>query len=165
MLGISNSSPLQGLGNLQPAPQAKPAPLSPAPATAGDSRSSAIGIPGFSPSLRPFGAELFAGNRSRYISPSDLPVPADYVVGIGDTVEIRLFGKENRALSLPVQRNGTIVLPEIGDISVVGLTLEAMGRLVLERINKQKIGVEATVSMGPLRSIQIFLMGMQIIQD
>lgn len=151
----------QGIANTQPAQPTRfsSIPQAAAPAAAEDAKTGAVGIPGFSASLRTFGAELFAGNRGRYITPSDLPVPADYVVGVGDTVEIRLFGKENRILSLPVQRNGTIVLPDIGDISVIGLTLEAMGKLVLERINKQKIGVEATVSMGQLRSIQIFLMG------
>jgi protein involved in polysaccharide export with SLBB domain len=115
------------------------------------------GVSGFGADLRSFGQELFG--RGLYVSPSDLPVPADYVVGIGDTVEIRLFGKENRVLRLPVERDGGITIPEIGAVSVAGLTLEAMGKSLLERIGKQKIGVDATVSMGPLRSIQIFLMG------
>lgn len=136
---------------------AKNAPLSEAPGKAGDS--DMMGIPGFSANLRPFGYQLFSRARGKYVTPSDLPVPADYIVGIGDTVEVRYFGKENRVMRLPVQRDGSITIPDIGTVSVAGLTLENMGTMLLERIAKQKIGVEASVSMGPLRSIQIFLMG------
>ena len=129
----------QGLGSAATTKTIKASPqLTPLPAGSEDSKSKSVGLPGFDANLRPFGAELFSGSRGRYITPTDLPVPADYIVGIGDTVEVRLFGKENRVLSLPVQRNGTVVLPDIGDISVVGLTLEAMGKLVLERIAKKK---------------------------
>ncbi len=136
---------------------AKNAPLSEAPGET--EKDKLTGVPGFSAKLRPFGAQLFSRVRGKYVSPTDLPVPADYIVGIGDTVEVRYFGKENRVMRLPVQRDGSITIPEIGTISVAGLTLENMGTMLLERIAKQKIGVEATVSMGPLRSIQIFLMG------
>lgn len=137
---------------------AKNAPLS--EAGGGESTDGNLtGIPGFSANLRPFGEQLFSRARSKYITPTDLPVPANYIVGIGDTVEVRYFGKENRVMRLPVERDGSITMPEIGAVSVAGLTLENMGSMLLERISKQKIGVEATVSMGPLRSIQIFLMG------
>ena len=119
----------------------------------------ADGIAGFSSNLSVFGANLFAPGGAHYVSPTDLPVPADYVVGVGDVVEVRLFGKENKVLRLEVERSGNITLPEIGAVSVAGLTLENMGKMLLERIAKQKIGVEATISMGPMRSIQIFLMG------
>lgn len=118
-----------------------------------------ISIQGFPKNLGAFGSHLFAADRSKYVTPGDLPVPSDYTVGIGDTVEIRLFGKENRVLRLMVQRDGNITIPDIGAVSVAGLTLENMSVMLLERIMKQKIGVEATVSMGPLRSIQVFLTG------
>lgn len=118
-----------------------------------------VNIKGFPEALGAFGANLFDRGRAQYISPTDLPVPADYIVGIGDTVEIRYFGKENKVMRLEIQRDGSITVPEMGAVSVSGLTLEKMSQLLLERIAKQKIGVDATVSMGPLRSIQVFLMG------
>lgn len=109
--------------------------------------------------LRPFGERFFASGAMGFNPPSDLPVPADYIIGVGDTVELRVFGKENRLYQLPVERNGVITLPDIGPITVAGMSFETMGKVVLERIAKQKIGIDATVSMGPLRSIQIFVMG------
>lgn len=113
----------------------------------------------FEPGLRPFGERLFSVSNPGYLPPSDMPVPADYVVGTGDVVELRLFGKENRLYRLPVERNGTVTLPDIGAVTVVGRTFENMSQLLLDRLAKQKIGVEATISMGPMRSIQVLLTG------
>jgi len=154
--GISVEA-LQQMQSGESASTAKNAPLSKAPGE--NNNRQLVVIPGFSGNLRPFGEQLFSQHLGKYVTPTDLPVPADYIIGIGDTVEVRYFGKENRVMRLPVERDGSITMPEIGAVSVAGLTLENMGSMLLERISKQKIGVEATVSMGPLRSIQIFLMG------
>ncbi len=119
-----------------------------------------VPVPGFSQqALRPFGEALFSGAVIPFSAASDMPVPVDYVIGAGDTVELRMFGKENKTYQLPVDRSGAIMLPDIGPLSVAGMTFESAGKLILERIARQKIGVEATVSMGALRSIQVFLMG------
>lgn len=108
--------------------------------------------------LRPFGENLLGSGRTS-ATPIDLPTPADYVVGAGDVVELRLFGKENRSYRLTIDRSGSINLPEIGPLTVAGMTYEVMSQTILERISKQKIGVEATVNMGALRSIQVSMMG------
>lgn len=138
-------------------------PKKPAPTTTpvGQPKQAQVNIPGFSnyKNLSPFGSSLFTGLDNPYVTASDMPVPADYVIGIGDMVEVKFFGKENKTYQLPVDRNGTITLPDIGPVSVVGMSFESMSKTVLEQISKQKIGANATVSMGPLRSIQVFLMG------
>lgn len=108
--------------------------------------------------LKPFGENLLGSGRSN-LTPMDLPTPSDYIVGAGDTVEVRLFGKENRSHRLVIDRSGSINLPEIGPLTVAGMTYEVMSQTILERISKQKIGVEATVNMGALRSIQVSMMG------
>ena len=116
-------------------------------------------IPGFSAELRPFGEALFSGGVVPFSPATDLPVPLDYVIGPGDVLELRLFGKENKSFQLTVDRSGAVNLPDIGPMVIAGMSFESVGKAVIERINRQKIGVEATVSMGALRSIQIFLMG------
>ncbi|MFZ4534794.1 SLBB domain-containing protein [Propionivibrio sp.] len=123
-------------------------------------------VPGFNAfigksgeSLRPFGEQLFSGGLVPFSASADMPVPNDYVVGAGDTIELRLFGKENKTYQLTVDRTGAVTLPGMGPVSVAGMSYEMVGKTLLEQIGKHKIGVEATVSMGALRSIQIFLMG------
>ena len=139
-----------GQGKARPVAEPVSAPVKPA--------ANAV-IPGFSAELRPFGEALFSGGVVPFSAATDLPVPLDYVIGPGDVVELRLFGKENKSYQLTVDRSGSVNLPEIGPLVVAGMSFESVGKAVLERINRQKIGVEATVSMGALRSIQVFLMG------
>ena len=69
-------------------------------------------IPGFSAELRPFGEALFSGGVVPFSPATDLPVPLDYVIGPGDVLELRLFGKENKSFQLTVDRSGAVNLPE-----------------------------------------------------
>jgi protein involved in polysaccharide export with SLBB domain len=86
-------------------------------------------------------------------------VPADYVIGPGDTINIQLFGNENMEYFLPVSREGTISFPDIGPIGVSGLSFEEMRTLIQNRVEQQMIGVRANITLGELRSIQVFVLG------
>jgi protein involved in polysaccharide export with SLBB domain len=112
------------------------------------------------PELRPFGYEVFRQSPRRFeTSLVDVPVPADYVIGPGDTINVQLFGNENMEYFLPVSREGTISFPEIGPLNVSGLSFEAMRTLITERVQQQMIGVQASITLGELRSIQVFVLG------
>ena len=45
--------------------------------------------------LIPFGYDLFAGSPTTFSPVTEIPIPIDYVIGPGDTVQVQLFGKEN----------------------------------------------------------------------
>lgn len=112
------------------------------------------------PGLRPFGYELFRQSQRRFAtSLFDVPVPADYVIGPGDTINIQLFGNENNEFFLPVQRDGTINFPEIGPINVSGQSFDQMRQTITNRVEQQMIGVRASITLGELRSIQVFVLG------
>ncbi len=109
--------------------------------------------------LRQYGYELFAGVPSTFAPATDIPVPPDYVVGPGDTVQVQLFGKVNAEHSLVVTREGLLHFPEIGPVQVAGLTFREMRELLQRRIAEQMIGVRSAITMGPLRSIRVFVLG------
>ena len=109
--------------------------------------------------LEYFGYELFSEVPTTFAPATDVPVPVDYVMGPGDQLIIEYFGKENRTISAAVTRDGAIVLPEIGPVTVAGLTFDAARGEIIERVSEQKIGVRASVTMGELRSIRIFVLG------
>lgn len=111
------------------------------------------------PQLKQFGYDLFAGSATTFAPPMDIPVPSTYVIGPGDTVQIQLFGKESAQYSLVVTREGTLNFPGLGPINVAGSTFQQMQEDLSLRIQQQKIGVQASITMGPLRSIQIFVLG------
>ncbi|NGP53792.1 SLBB domain-containing protein [Thioalkalivibrio sp. XN8] len=106
-----------------------------------------------------FGYDLFAGVPSTFAPVTDIPVPTDFEVGVGDTVQVQLFGKTPGNFSLVVNRDGAINFPELGPIQVAGLSFDQVRQLLQDRVSQQMIGVSASVSMGELRSIRIFVLG------
>ena len=109
--------------------------------------------------LEPFGNALFEGAPTTFAPATDIPVPPEYKIGPGDTIDVQLFGKENRQYSLVVNRDGTINFPDVGPINVVGLGFEDLKQQILDRVANTIIGTSAAISMGALRSIQIFVLG------
>src|SRR5207253_11061192 len=50
--------------------------------------------------LKPFGYELFDRQISTFAPATDVPVPADYIVGPGDELAVQLYGSKNARLRL-----------------------------------------------------------------
>lgn len=109
--------------------------------------------------LSRFGASLFANSPSTFAPTSDAPVPANYPVGVGDEIVVQLFGKENATYRLIVNRKGEIQFPSLGPIQVAGMEFAQVSDMLTQRVKEQMIGVNSSISLGKLRSIQIFVMG------
>jgi protein involved in polysaccharide export with SLBB domain len=109
--------------------------------------------------LKPFGYELFAGEPKNFAPVSHAPVPSNYIMGVGDSIQVQLFGKESLTHDLTIDREGKVVIPKLGAISVAGLTYTLMQELIQSRVDERLIGYDAAVSMGELRSIQVFIVG------
>ena len=111
------------------------------------------------PELKPFGYDLFSNVPTTFAPATDIPVPADYVVGPGDTLELQLIGDQGGRYTLIVGRDGAVDFPQLGPIAVAGMRFAAAKALLEQRVGEQMIGMRASVSMGALRSIQVFVLG------
>jgi len=60
---------------------------------------------------------------------------------------------------LTVDRDGIVPFPELGPITVAGLSFREMKEAISREVDNGMIGVEVSVSMGRLRSIRIFVLG------
>ncbi|USH03281.1 SLBB domain-containing protein [Grimontia kaedaensis] len=109
--------------------------------------------------LERFGLSLFAGSPTTFAPMSDVPVPSDYQVGPGDEIVIQLFGKENNTHRLRVNREGVVNFPSLGPVQVAGMSFSEVRESLTKRVNEQMIGVRSDISMGEMRSMQIFVMG------
>jgi len=90
---------------------------------------------------------------------TNVPVPSDYVVGPDDELSVQLYGSQNRTLRLIVGRDGRVSFPELGPISVAGQRFNDVRASIESRVERQLIGVRASVSMGDTRSIRVFVLG------
>ena len=109
--------------------------------------------------LQLFGYDMFNLGAENFVPASDIPVPADYVLGPGDTLIIQLYGKENTTHSLELNREGAVQFPNIGPVNLAGLSFTQARAKVNEIVQEQMIGVKSSTTMGALRTIRIFVLG------
>ncbi|MBR9870825.1 MAG: sugar transporter [Gammaproteobacteria bacterium] len=109
--------------------------------------------------LEPFGYDLFAGSPSTFAPVTSIPVPAEYTIGPGDEIRIQMWGKESRDLTLTVDRNGVISVPEIGPEPVAGMSFADLKERITALVSEHYIGMKASVSLGELRSMRVFVLG------
>ena len=89
----------------------------------------------------------------------NIPVPDDYVLGPGDKINIEVFGSAYSSKAQYLSRNGAISIPKLGPVTISGLTLKEARELVLKRVAEGLIGTDVFLSLGELRSINIYILG------
>jgi protein involved in polysaccharide export with SLBB domain len=109
--------------------------------------------------LKPYGYDLFASESNTFAPTTNIPVSADYLLGPGDSLEILLYGKTNESFSIEINRNGVVDFPGLGPVGLAGLTFVEAKEMIRTRVGAQMIGVQASISMGSLRTMQIFVLG------
>ena len=109
--------------------------------------------------LRAFGYDLFAGEPVSFEPASRIPVSPNYILGPGDTVKVLFYGKINESHAMEINRDGSIDFPQLGPVSLAGMTFSDAKQLLQQRIKEEIIGIEASISLGELRSMQVFMLG------
>jgi protein involved in polysaccharide export with SLBB domain len=109
--------------------------------------------------LSVFGYDVFSRTKPSTFAPTDIAsVPADYPIYAGDEIIVLLWGRINEEYRVKVSRDGTINIPRVGPISIAGLPFELVQKNILDRVGNIE-GVHASVSIGQLRSIGIYIVG------
>ena len=111
-----------------------------------------------------FGKTLVAGSTTAFDPVAAGPVDASYRLGVGDQLQLVITGDMEMAVGLNVRRDGTVLVPQIGQIPVAGLTLEAARTTIKQRagrvfnvIDEGRARVDLMVSR--VRNNQVFVVG------
>jgi len=110
--------------------------------------------------LERFGQDVFlngTGNLEQL--PMDLPAGPDYVVGPGDGLTVNLSGGISQKLQRVVDREGRVVLPEVGAIEVSGRSLGDVQHLMQTTLRRQFRDVYADVSLSRIRTVRVYVVG------
>lgn len=134
------------------------------PGIPGDRRTD-LGPPSGEPNV--FGLEVFRRVTSQFQPQTTGPVDPAYRLGPGDLLVLVLTGDVEAAYTLDVTREGFIVIPQVGQLYVAGLTMTALDNLLYSRLGRVYSGVRrgpgATTkfqaSVARLRTNQIFVIG------
>ena len=114
-----------------------------------------------------FGADVFRREGSLFDPNLAGPVDASYRLGPGDRLVLILTGDVELSHSLSVTREGFVVIPQVGQIYVAGLTLGQLEDVLYQRLGNAYSGISRgagattrfTVSVSGLRSNQVFVAG------
>jgi protein involved in polysaccharide export with SLBB domain len=110
--------------------------------------------------LRRFGSTAFlVGTGNANELPMDLPVGPDYVLGSGDNLVVNLWGGHSDRLSLTIDRQGQIALPEAGTITIDGLTIIQAQSAIQKALSTQFQGEHVEISLGRLRTVRVYVVG------
>ncbi len=106
-----------------------------------------------------FGGSLFQNTPSTFSPVDQSPVTADYLLGPGDELRIRVWGQINFNAALRIDRSGNIFLPQVGAVHVAGLPYASVQDHVRSEVARVFRNFDLTVDLGQLRSIQVFVVG------
>jgi len=109
--------------------------------------------------LKPFGHDLFKQNQSAFLPEGQLPVPADYILAPGDSIEVSMYGKESNQYTFTINNNGQITIPNLEPLTVSGLSYQELKTFISETVRTKMIGIKATTSIANLGGIQVYVIG------
>ena len=109
--------------------------------------------------LRHFGLDLFEQGRAGFLATARLPVGPDYVLGPGDEVKIRIWGKVEGSWIRRIERDGTVRLPKVGVLVLGGLTFEQAKESLNKEYSRVFTGFEMNVTLGALRTMTVYVVG------
>jgi protein involved in polysaccharide export with SLBB domain len=106
-----------------------------------------------------FGADLFRRVPSTFAPLDMTPVPADFVIGPGDELRIRVWGQVNFQSNLRVDRSGEVYLPQVGPVHVAGMPFSALDAHLRGAIGRVYRNFDLTADIGQIRAIQVYVAG------
>ncbi|MCR4667427.1 MAG: polysaccharide biosynthesis/export family protein [Desulfovibrio sp.] len=107
--------------------------------------------------LRPFGADLFLGN---FAGTWQSGIQPKYTIQPGDRIMVRLWGAVTFDGVVVVDQQGNIFIPEVGPISVQGVSNAGLQSAVDQQINEVFTqNVEAYVDLLSSQPVAVFVTG------
>ncbi len=119
------------------------------------------------PGLRRFGADVFGDSTTQFQPALSGPVDRGYRLGPGDNLVLILSGEVEASHTLDVNREGFVVIPQVGQVFVSGLTLDQLETQLDRRLARVYSGIgrgegartRYHVTVARLRTNQIFVIG------
>jgi protein involved in polysaccharide export with SLBB domain len=113
-----------------------------------------------------FGYQLFNSENLSFEPPVNIPIPQNYILGIGDQLSISVWGASQTRYQLTIDKSGAITIPDVGPVFLAGTSFEKGQSLIKNRLMAIYSGMAgqfpntwAEVSLGSIRSIKVNVIG------
>lgn len=109
--------------------------------------------------LRVIGENFFDSFQSTFMPINEPHLGSNYILDVGDTINLQLVGQKNEEVSIIVARDGSIFAPYIGKIVVSGLSFDKVYELISAKYKESFLGIDAFVTLANLRDKNILIIG------
>src|SRR5437899_5770954 len=114
-----------------------------------------------------FGVDVFRRTTTQFLPLLSGPVPPDYRLGPGDDLVLIITGDDELTYSLPITREGFILIPQVGQVHVANLTLDQLRDVLYTRLGRVYSGVRRStnattrfdVTVANVRANQVYVVG------
>src|SRR5436305_132516 len=89
-----------------------------------------------------FGLDLFAGQSTLFDANTGGSADASYRFGPGDRLVLFLTGDVEKSYPLTVTREGFVVIPDVGQVNVAGMTRAQVEDMLYSRLGRVYSGVQ-----------------------
>jgi len=113
-----------------------------------------------------FGSELFTSKSLSFEPNQNMPTPPNYILGPGDQLDVNIYGTQQFGYSATISKNGTINIPNVGEIFLSGLAFEAAKNKLQKQLGRiyttlPSNGSKLSVSVSNYRTILVTIIGAQ----
>ncbi len=108
--------------------------------------------------LSQYGYDVFQ-SVSLGVNASVGSVPGNYVLGIGDQLIVSFVGAAERSITVNIDREGRVILPDLSPISVAGRKFSEFERDLKSKVSEAMLGTDVFVSLGSVRQIGVYVLG------
>ena len=107
-----------------------------------------------------YGLRLFNTMQSSFMPLNEPNFDDKYILDYGDFLTIQLFGNvRNDLYEAEVQRDGSILIEDIGKIVLAGLNFKQAVEIIKQKYAVSFIGVDVAVSLSEVRDINVLITG------
>ena len=114
---------------------------------------------------RIFGAELFNTASLSFEPDLKIATPLNYELGVGDQIQVSVYGVQETNLELTVSTEGVSSIPNVGQVKLLGLTIEAATQRIKQAMSNTAYPTLRTgssklsISLSRIRSIRVTIIG------
>lgn len=99
-----------------------------------------------------------------YVWVDDLPPvqstpDREYVIQVGDTISVRVWGQDSMSVRTKVRPDGRISVPFVNDVDAAGNTPSALSKVIQSRLKDLYVNPVVTVSLDEPRALSVSVLG------